>query len=39
MELLAFVKAIKIILTERFVLLKQNWNFKRKIDDKQLNKK
>ena len=36
MDYLAFVKPLKVILMERFVLIKQNWNFKRKNDDKQL---
>ena len=36
MDLLAFVKSLKAILTECFVLIKQNWNFKRKYDDKQI---
>ena len=35
MDFLAFVKLLKVILTNRFVLIKQNWNLKRKYDDKQ----
>ena len=35
MDPLAFDKSLKIILTERFVLIKKHWNFKRKYDDKQ----
>ena len=35
MYILAFVKPLKVILTESLVLKKQNWNFKRKYDDKQ----
>ena len=31
---LAFVKPLKVILIERFVLIKQSWNYKRKSDDK-----
>ena len=30
-----FVKPLKVILTKRFVLIKQNRNFKRKYDDEQ----
>ena len=36
MDLLSFVKPSKVILTNRFVLIKQNRNFKGKYDDKQL---
>ena len=35
MDLLSFIKLLKVILTECFVLTKQNWNFKRKCDDEQ----
>ena len=28
MDFWAFVKLLKVILTERFVLMKQNWKFK-----------
>ena len=35
MDLLAFVKPLKIILTERFVLIKQSSNSKRKYHDKK----
>ena len=35
MDFLSFIKPLKFILTERFVLIKQNQNFKRKYDDKQ----
>ena len=31
----SFVKPSKVILTKRFVLIKQNRNFKRKYDDEQ----
>ena len=34
MDLLAFVKALKIILTECFVLIKQSWNFNPKHGEK-----
>ena len=34
MDLLAVVKLLKVILTERFVLIKQNRNFNRKHDEK-----
>ena len=34
MDLLAFLKPLKVILTERSVLIKQNWNFNRKRDEK-----
>ena len=30
-----FVKPLKVILTKRFVLIKQSQNFKRKYDDEQ----
>ena len=39
MDVLPFVKPLNVILTERFVLLKQNWNFKRKYDYKQFKSK
>ena len=32
MDLLSFIKPLKVILTKRFVLIKQNRNFKRKYD-------
>ena len=35
MDLLSFIKPLKIIITKRFVLIKKNRNFKRKYDDKQ----
>ena len=35
MDLLAFVKPLRVILNESFVLIKQNWNFERKYNDKQ----
>ena len=35
MDLLAFVQPLKVILTERFVLIKQNWNFEHRYDNKQ----
>ena len=35
MDLLSFIKPLKVILTKRFVLIKQNRNFKRKYDDEQ----
>ena len=35
MDLISFIKLLKVILTERFVLIKQNRNFKRKYNDKQ----
>ena len=35
MDILPFVKPLNVILTEPFVLIKQNWNFKRKYDYKQ----
>ena len=35
MDLLAFVKVLKVILTERFVLMRHNWNFKRKYHDEK----
>ena len=31
----SFVKPLKVILTKRFVLIKQDRNFKRKYDDEQ----
>ena len=34
MDLLTFVKLLKVILTERSVLMKQNWNFNSKHDEK-----
>ena len=39
MDLLSSVKPFQVILTKRFVLMKQNRNFKRKYDDKQFNYK
>ena len=36
MDLISFIKPLKIILTKRFVLIKQNRNFKREYDDKQI---
>ena len=35
MDLLSFIKPLKVIYTKRFVLIKQNRNFKLKYDDKQ----
>ena len=35
MDLLSFIKPLKVMLTKHFVLIKQNRNFKRKYDDKQ----
>ena len=35
MDILPFVKPLNVILTELFVLIKQNWNFKHKYDYKQ----
>ena len=35
MDLLSFIKQLKVILTKRFVLIKQNRNFKLKYDYKQ----
>ena len=35
MDILPFVKPLKVILTELFVLIQQNWNFKRKCNYKQ----
>ena len=35
MDLSSFIKPLKVILTKRFVLIKQNRNFKRNYDDKQ----
>ena len=35
MDLLVFVQLLKVFLSERFVLIKQNSNFKRKREDKQ----
>ena len=35
MKILPFVKPLNAILTELFVLIKQDWNFKRKYDYKQ----
>ena len=35
MDILPFVKPLNVILTELFVLIKQNWNFERKYDYKQ----
>ena len=35
MDILPFVKPLNVIITELFVLIKQNWNFKRKYDYKQ----
>ena len=35
MDILPFVKPLNVVLTERFVLIEQNWNFKRKYDYKQ----
>ena len=35
MDILPFVKPLNVILTELFVLIKHNWNFKRKYDCKQ----
>ena len=37
MDLLSFIKPLKVILIKRFVLIKQNPNFKRKYDDCSLN--
>ena len=35
MDILPFVKPLNFILTELFVLIKQNWDFKRKYDYNQ----
>ena len=35
MDFLLFIKPLKVIITKRFVLIKQNRNFKLKYDDKQ----
>ena len=31
----SFAKPLKVILTEHFLLIKENWNFKRKYDHEQ----
>ena len=39
MDILPVLKPLNVILTELFVLIKQNWNFKWKYDYKQFNLK